>query len=206
MGRNSLKDIRQKEILKGFYQVAKKEGLDNTSIAKVANHMGINPSLIIHYFKNKEEILLAFNDYILNRYKSLYKLPDGKVDSREKLEELIDRLFSKNWNRLISDSVFYSCYALTFRNKKQKNRFKDMHDKLRSLFRDALEEAKEAGVIRNTNMQELSEKIFFVLEGAYYYLGMVEDNEEYNYKMNMIKNHIYSMLNFCPEKSTVGKK
>ena len=35
MGRKSLKKIRQKEILKAYYAVAKREGFENTSIAKV---------------------------------------------------------------------------------------------------------------------------------------------------------------------------
>jgi hypothetical protein len=36
MGRKSLKPLRQKAIIKAFYKVAKKEGLENASIAKVA--------------------------------------------------------------------------------------------------------------------------------------------------------------------------
>ena len=56
MGRKSLKETRQKEIVKAFYSVAKREGLEKTSIAKVAENMKINPSLVIHYFKSKQEL------------------------------------------------------------------------------------------------------------------------------------------------------
>jgi AcrR family transcriptional regulator len=198
MGRNSLKEIRQKEIIKGFYKVAKKEGLDNTSIAKVADHMGINPSLIIHYFKTKEELLLSFNDYILNKYRSIYKVPDGKVDTEDKLIVLIDRLFSKRWNKLISDSVFYSCYALTYRNKKQKDRFKQIHDELRKLLKESLIEAKDSGVINIDKVDVIAEKIFFILEGAYYYLGMVNNEDEYNDKMQLARSQVYDLLQIDP--------
>jgi len=54
MGRKSLKETRQQEIIKVFYKVAKKEGYENTSIAKIAKVMDINPSLIMHYFETKE--------------------------------------------------------------------------------------------------------------------------------------------------------
>lgn len=51
MGRKSLKEPRQKEIIRAFYKIAKKEGLENASILKTANLIGITPSLIMHYFR-----------------------------------------------------------------------------------------------------------------------------------------------------------
>jgi AcrR family transcriptional regulator len=196
MGRKSLTEIRRKEILIGFYKVAKKEGLENTSIAKVAAFMEINPSLILHYFKNRDQILLAFNDYILERYSSIYSFTSTRMETREELCELIDRLFSRKWNRLISDGVFYSCYAMTYQNSRLRKRFKHMHDALRRLLAEALEKAGANGVIKNGNKEELAEKIYVILEGAYYYLGMAEDRKESDHKMNMIKQHVYDMIEF----------
>ena len=60
MGRKSLKTPRQKEIIKAFYTLAKKEGLENASIAKTAALININPSLVIHYFRTKEYLMIAF--------------------------------------------------------------------------------------------------------------------------------------------------
>ena len=116
MGRKSLKETRQKEIVKAFYTVAKREGLENTSIAKVAEYMHINPSLVIHYFKSKQGLEVALIDYILERYLQIYKT-DGNINTAEKLHDLIDKLFSRKWNRLFDDGVFYSCYAHVYRNK-----------------------------------------------------------------------------------------
>ncbi len=50
MGRKSIKESRQKEIIEAFYTIAKKEGLENASIVKTAALININPSLVIHYF------------------------------------------------------------------------------------------------------------------------------------------------------------
>ena len=60
MGRKSKADVRKKEILEHFYIVLKQEGFENASIAKIANLMDVNPSLLIHYFKTKEEMVFAF--------------------------------------------------------------------------------------------------------------------------------------------------
>src|SRR5690606_33434791 len=110
--------------------IAKKEGLENISIAKIADAMGVNPSLIIHYFKTKEELTYELITFILEKYLSLFKI-NTKVPIEKELITVIDNLFSKKWNRLIDDSLFYSCFALTYRNKKIKSQYKDLTTTLR---------------------------------------------------------------------------
>ena len=56
VGRKNIAEQRRKEILKAFYKVAKKIGLENTSIAKVADEMTISNGLVMHYFKTRDEI------------------------------------------------------------------------------------------------------------------------------------------------------
>ena len=75
MGRKSLKGPRQKEIIKAFYKVAKKEGLENASIAKTAELININPSLVVHYFKSKDYLVYGLIEYILDKYLLIYKVP-----------------------------------------------------------------------------------------------------------------------------------
>src|SRR5882762_5365027 len=114
MGRISLKDTRQKEIILAFYTVAKKIGLENASIAKVADHMDINPSLIVHYFKTREALFSGLIAFILEQYSGIYKTNGQDYSSASELKQLIDNLFSRKWNKLFDDSVFYSCYALIY--------------------------------------------------------------------------------------------
>jgi AcrR family transcriptional regulator len=193
MGRKSLKKIRQKGILKAFYTVAKREGFENTSIAKVAKYMDINPSLIIHYFKTKQDLEVALIDYILERYLQIYK-SNGNIDTTEKLVDLIDKLFSRKWNRLFDDGVFYSCYAHIYNNKEFKSKFKQLHDALRSILKQSLLDAKFSGVIKGDDIDKLTETIFALLEGAYYYLGLVDNQDEYNQKVLYYKQHVAELL------------
>ncbi len=195
MGRKSLKEIRQKEIVKAFYKVAKNEGLENASIAKVAKLLEINPSLIIHYFKNKDELMIALIDYILERYHGIYKF-EAEVISKDRLIEQIDLLFSRKWNRLFDDSVFYSCYALTYRNKKIKTRFKELHVVLRMYLAETLEGAVKNNVITIENSKETAELIYLLVEGAYYYCGIIDDTEETDRQLELCKNKVFSLLKF----------
>ena len=194
MGRNSIKDVRQQEIILAFYNVAKKLGLENTSLAKVADHMNINPSLIVHYFKSREHLISGLIQFTLDQYINIYKPTSDDYATAADLNRLIDNLFSRKWDKLFDDGVFYSCYALTYRDKKMRSAFKELHDSLREQLLDAIQKASRNGVIKVKNEKEMTEVIFALLEGAYYYLGMVDSKTEYNRKLNILKHQARVLL------------
>lgn len=194
MGRKSLKPLRQKGIIKAFYKVARKEGLENASIAKVAAVLEVNPSLVIHYFSTKHELVHGLIEYILERYRLLYNPQNGTQNPRERLIKIIRNLFSRKWNKLIDDGVFYSSYALIFRDRTVKEHYKKLHDGLRKLLKDALEEAKAHGVIDIDDVENTADLIFIFVEGAYYYLSMVSEKVEYEARIENYEQTVLSML------------
>src|SRR5690242_12082800 len=104
VGRKSLKEPRQKEIIKAFYKLAKNEGLENASIAKTAEMIDMNPSLIIHYFRTKDYLVYGLVEYILDKYLLIFKVPANSDDSYlQLLLKVIDNIFSKKWNTLFDD-------------------------------------------------------------------------------------------------------
>ena len=182
MGRKSLKEVRQSEIINAFYEVAKETGLENASIAKVARHLDINPSLIIHYFKTREELLLALINFTLERYKAMFQF-DAQHPTAENLKELIHNLFSKKWNELFDDGVFYSCYALSYRDERIRNSFRLLHESLRQMLASVFEHYQKHNIINVEDVSELAEQVFVLIEGAYYYLGMREGTDDYTAKI-----------------------
>lgn len=194
MGRKSLKIVRQKEIIKAFYTVSKKEGLENASIAKVADLLKINPSLIMHYFINKEELLLGLIDYILERYHRMYKDSSSKI-TKQALIMQIDKLFSRKWNSLFDDGVFYSCYALTYRSEKIKIRFREIHEELRMLLVNTLENARLDNIINVGNVNETAEIIFAMIDGVYYYCGLIDNKIESDRQLELCKSKVFELLN-----------
>lgn len=182
MGRKSLKEVRQSEIINAFYEVAKETGLENASIAKVARHLDINPSLIIHYFKTREELLLALINFTLERYKAMFQF-DAQHPTAENLKELIHNLFSKKWNELFDDGVFYSCYALSYRDERIRNSFRLLHESLRQMLASVFEHYQKHNIINVEDVSELAEQVFVLIEGAYYYLGMLEGTDDYTAKI-----------------------
>ncbi|TSE10516.1 TetR family transcriptional regulator [Aquimarina algiphila] len=198
MGRKNLSEIRQKEIIIAFYTVAKKIGLENTSIAKVAEEMGISKGLVMHYFATKESLLVALKDYILEKYLSFIDSEKLKsIDSKEKLEEFIMLLFSRKWNDYVDDGLFYSFYAQVYRNKDFNKSFKSFLETLHNVLKNRLLDARNNGIIVNTNIDELTEIIFALIDGAYYYLGTFTDNrKEYEKQVTIYMNHVKQLIEY----------
>lgn len=196
MGRKSLKKERQLEIIKAFYVVAQREGLDNASLAKVAAEIEINPSLVSHYFGSKNAMIFGLIEFILNSYKNFYILDYDEMENKCRLRNIIDNLFSREWNNLIDDQVFYDCFTMIFRNKNIKAAYKELHEHLRKWLAEAIEESKRCGLVLVEDPIVAADLIFVLVEGSYYYLSMYDSGEEYFKKQNRYKQAALDILKF----------
>jgi len=191
--RNKISDERKKEIIGGFYQLSKENGLENTSIAKIGKHLGMPPSLVMHYFPTREILISNLISFILERMLLIYQpmLEELKIQNYADPHTFVDRLFSRDWNLLLDDGVFYSCFSLIFRNKRIKDEYRVLHEKLRENLKDILDRDENL-IGKDTEL--LAEQIFVVVEGAYYYLSMFDDPEVYEEKVTIFKNQVYDLL------------
>jgi len=198
MGRKSLKETRRQEIIQVFYKVAKKEGYENTSIAKIAKVMDINPSLIIHYFETKEDLTYGLIDYILERYLSIYTNKHKGEATIEDLQRTIEMLFSKKWNLLFDDGLFYTFYALAFREKKIKLKYRLILDALRKGLAVMIEQCNARSLTSIDNPQVAADFIFVLVDGAYFYLSMQSDGKAYLERLEYYKQKAYEVLSITP--------
>lgn len=184
---------RKKEIIEGFYQLSKENGLENTSIAKIGNHLGMPPSLIMHYFPTREILISHLISFILQRLLKIYTpiIQELRVQNYTDPHTFVDRMFSRDWNLLIDDGVFYSCFSLIFRNDRIKKEYRNLHLKLRENLKEILDQDEK---LKLKDTELLAEQIFVVVEGAYYYLSMIDDEELYEKKQLIFKNQVYDLL------------
>ena len=203
MGRKSLKETRRQEIIQVFYKVAKKEGYENTSIAKIAKVMDINPSLIIHYFETKEDLSYALIDYILERYLLIYTIENKAEPKLEDLQKIVEMLFSKKWNLLFDDGLFYTFYALAFREKKIKTKYKMILDSLRQGLTTMIERCNEKELTAIKDPHIIADLIFVLVDGAYFYLSLESDKKAYAERLDYYKQKAYQLLDI-PHLSLVG--
>jgi AcrR family transcriptional regulator len=179
MGLSNISDLRKKEIVSAFYKTAIVEGLESTSIAKIAKSLEIQPSLILHYFKNKDELVTALIDHCLELYLRIFEKAYASKSSKvEILNSLLDSMFSKDWDELFDDGVYYSAYAMVFREPEIRDKFSKIHQTLRSKFSALLQECVELGEIDCEEPERAANLVFSLLDGTYFYINMLENNEE----------------------------
>lgn len=177
MGRKSLANIRKPEILEHFYQVIIEEGLQGASIAKIAKHMGVNPSLLTHYFTTKEEMVVELIDFIYQKYLETFISRIKKVrDPEKRFDALLNAFFGLEWDKLVEDSAFYACFYLGFRNEEAKARMKKTFSELRDFVRNEIEFGIKEGIVKETDPELVADLIISVQEGISFY-DCVIDND-----------------------------
>jgi TetR/AcrR family transcriptional repressor of bet genes len=53
----AIRNIRRQELLEAAFTIMKREGLQNTTIKKIAKEIGASKGIVHHYFKNKQELI-----------------------------------------------------------------------------------------------------------------------------------------------------
>lgn len=171
MGRKSKSEERQKEILAAFYQTVQQVGIEKASIARIAKRIDVNPSLIIHYFKNKEEMESAMVDSLLVKFQGDF-LPavEELENTSDKLKLTIFGIFSLEWLHKVDPAVFYSFYIGIFRNEELRQKFQNMYSVFADYLEKLLHQAKEEGVIpAHIQPREFATMLVSMQEGNTYY-------------------------------------
>lgn len=170
MGRKSKVTERRKEILDHFYMVIREEGFENASIAKIAKRMEVNPSLLIHYFSTKEEMIKGLVDSILDHYqRDFLPVLERISDPKARLAYLVESLSGSKYRENTEDSVYYSCYSLLFRDHEIKSQFREVYSRICNLIASELQRAKDAGVIQIQDTQVAASMMIWIAEGMSFY-------------------------------------
>ena len=69
MARSQVRDERKKQILKALDECLQEKSFEKTSIKDIARVAGVNHGVLHYYFKNKEDILLQYIDYVVDDFK-----------------------------------------------------------------------------------------------------------------------------------------
>jgi len=182
-------ELRKPDILKNYYLLILKEGVEGASIAKVAKKMKINPSLIIHYFTNKDNMTVELVDYMSRIYNRLFlNMKIDTTDPKKKLDRLVEIFCSDEWYNNTNISGDFSILTLSFRNKKVFKHLQNMYDEFVKLIQKELEAASESGKVKISNPKRTAELIVSTLEGYRHFKHFfIDENVSEDYKLDMMK-------------------
>lgn len=198
MGRKSKADERRPEILKHAYKVAVDEGLQRTTLNRIAESMGVAPSLLTHYFKSKDDIIVSLIHYMVEIYDTNLLLDFRSIqDPIERVEAILDARLWEYSRLVLEDRVWYEAFALSFTNPK-------VRESLQGLYRRDLETlAVEFGYLVPVGTQDpsvetvsenLSRMILIMMEGINYYDSVTGDEIDINTTVSAIKEMLLSYI------------
>ncbi|MBW1892837.1 MAG: TetR family transcriptional regulator [Deltaproteobacteria bacterium] len=188
-------DIRKFEILEHFQQVLAKEGFEGASIAKIAKQMGTHPSLLIHYFSTKEEMIIELVDFILEKYESMALQKSREIlNPEQRLNTLLDTIFGVDWISLVDSSAFYACYYLSFRNRKVKERLEKLYKRFKEYLVNEINLCVSEGLIKESDPEKDADFIISLVEGLSFYRNITGGKQKYRELGSYLKEKALQIL------------
>ena len=180
MRKNQRADTRKPEILENYYQVLIEEGFEGASINKIARRMRIHPSLIIHYFKTKENLTIELADYLIEKYEAPEFLTfDHIQDLEARFQALIDTIFSFEWSRTIDPGLQFGFYYLSFRNATIRKAYERMLQRFRDYLSHELDFYTHSGIVRVTDTRMAADTVVTLMEGLEFHAHFLSDGQPF---------------------------
>ncbi len=178
--KNQNAESRKPEILEGYYRVLIEEGLEGTSIGKIAKRLDIHPSLILHYFKNKETLQLALIDLLISKYLSKEMLNFSHLtDSSQRFSALMDVMFSFAWSRTVDPGVHFGFYYKSFRDEKISALLCEMFRWLRDYLRNEFVVFNKDGVIQVEDEVKAADFVVTLMEGMEFHAHFLRQEQPF---------------------------
>lgn len=98
MGRKSLKGERIQEILAAFETCLEIKGLQATTLDDIANEAGMARRMVRHYIGNREDVVNAGVEHIINKFKLIAAEVLSNSNTEERFNTALDFIFSEQFN------------------------------------------------------------------------------------------------------------
>jgi AcrR family transcriptional regulator len=181
--------------MESCYQVIARKGLEGATLKQIGKEMGVSPSLLMHYFTSKEEMILALVDYMVERMDRTYHRAIKQTDSAtERLTLYIDKNFNFEIPQSVEDKVFYGSVYMALSDERVRARFRRMyehdHEMIVGLIKDYME---EAGIV-DLDPDLLAIQLISTIEGFYLYRVVHGDSPELNQAAAGYKESLWHLL------------
>ena len=192
-------NTKRQDILEAYASLVVALGLEGASIGAVARYMGINQSLIFHYFENKEDLLCQLSQMVAEKCIESYekicrKASEATPDSFEQFAGDVLEIHRKR-SKVISPKLYFSLMYLLPRNKAVYRSFVHLGDTAAQRIAGRLEFFRAAGVIDAGDCVMAARTLLCLADGILCYGGLV-DKEEYGMFVEAQRNLFYTQVGF----------
>ncbi|RPJ82814.1 MAG: TetR/AcrR family transcriptional regulator [Deltaproteobacteria bacterium] len=127
MTRKSVQQERRRQIMEALHKCLLKKPFDQTSIKDIAATARINHGMLHYYFKSKDDILLNYIEYVIERYKTLFEdWIDSKRDSFGSSKDILRASFNFMYQKITLNrdlsKIFIEIWEIAIYNRKVKEK------------------------------------------------------------------------------------
>ncbi len=167
MGRKSLAKERRAQIVEAFYRCITRDGLQKASTRQVAKEAGVQPSILHHYFKDRDEMIEELVRSIVDKIAARYLAEISRHKNPEtRFNKAIEFFFGPEMINDEHAGFFYDCWAEAKRNEKVRDSFRKLYLRFREAIIELLIETNMAPGLSSTQMQELASMAIAIQDGV----------------------------------------
>lgn len=130
MGRKNIAAERREDILDAFEHCILERGIQGSSFQHIAHVLGMDRNIVSHYFGNRDTLVDAMTQRIVNEFDSRMKEALANLEQSTSIMELVDAFYGQENSIERTEILWAEISAYATRSETVRNRLKQSYDKL----------------------------------------------------------------------------
>ena len=166
MGRKSLAKQRRAQIIDAFYRCIKRDGLQNASTRRIAEEAGVKPSILHHYFKDRDEMVEELVKRVVDDMTARYAAEISRYKNpKTRFNKGVEFLFGPEMISGDEFGFFYDCWAEARSNERVRDSFTMLYGRFRDAIVNLLIETDKSARLSPAQIKELATMLVAIQDG-----------------------------------------
>ncbi|QLD89038.1 TetR family transcriptional regulator [Natronomonas salina] len=181
------------EIMQATYQALQDHGYAGLTIKRIAEEYGKSTAAIHYHYETKEDLLAAFIEFVLARFKETIHEVET-TDPERRLDLLLDKLLvapADHQDLLVAmlEMRSQAPYNETFRDRFRKN-----DEYVRYMLRTVIEQGVQEDVFRDVDADHVARALLTIVDGARTRAVVPGDDEALDTARRTAEEYVESVL------------
>ncbi|MFF4256580.1 TetR/AcrR family transcriptional regulator [Streptomyces sp. NPDC001663] len=166
--RHDFPDDRRAMVARATWAVIEREGLEQTSLRKIADEAGCSTGVLTHYFRDKRELMRFAFDQAVTAVETRLARAAGETTSALALQAALEATLPFDRTRDMEAVVYLSFLASSLQHEGSAGHFRDRFHQWRGLIADRLRTAaEERGIDSVPQTVSLAELLLAFQDGLF---------------------------------------
>ncbi|RJP65791.1 MAG: TetR family transcriptional regulator [Candidatus Abyssobacteria bacterium SURF_17] len=167
MGRKSLAGERRAQILDALARCISRHGLQGSPIKTIAKEAGVQPSILYHYFKDRDEMIEELVDKLVDNLMDSYSARiRGYKEPEKRFEKGLEFLFSPEMQNTEPGGFYYSCIVEAKRNPRVQRSMTKLFRRYRAAVLQLLIETGKTAGLSSREAKDLASMLVAIQDGV----------------------------------------